>query len=74
MLNHHDVLDIKYSLEEIKIYHISFKLDGNFASNIYTGISALLVLYLFGQFCLVFLYPVSLWSGSFLMRDKSMCK
>ena len=36
-----------------------------------TGISVLYVLCLFSQFCLVFLYLVSLWSGGFLVRNRS---
>ena len=38
----------------------------------YTGISVSFVLCLFSHLYLVFLYPVSLWSGGFLVRHRSM--
>ena len=46
MLNHHDVFDIKYSMEEINEFIRSHFSYCNLGSIMYTGIGVLFVVYL----------------------------
>ena len=74
MLNHHDVLDIKYSMEKVNGFVRSHlvRLELGQYSIMYTGIG---VLCLFSQFCLVFLYLVPLvrrLSWLYILLHRSM--
>ena len=73
MLNHHDVLDIEYSVEEINELISHFKLDWNLTSTVLC--IRVSVFYLFRVYLVNFVwfsYTRLLRSGGFLAIHRSM--